>query len=214
MLSNICLSKISIIKIIIAVYYAVGVAGLILPATSALFQRLVPLTLISSIVVLLAFHAKWEKKHVWVFAGIALLGFLVEVLGIATGLVFGEYAYGNSLGFKILGTPPIIGINWLLLTYSVYGILENTRISAVEKTLAGALMLVGFDIVLEPVAIALDMWSWGGGVVPLQNYVAWFVISIVFLGMMHLAKVRTNNPLAAFMFFVQLAFFISLNFFI
>jgi len=214
MLSKIRFSKVLIIKIIIAVYYAVGVAGLILPATSALFQRLVPLTLISSIVVLLAFHSKWEKKHVWVFAGIALLGFLVEVLGIATGLVFGEYAYGNSLGFKILGTPPIIGINWLLLTYSVYGILENTRISAVEKTLAGALMLVGFDIVLEPVAIALDMWSWGGEVVPLQNYVAWFVISIVFLGMMHLAKVRTNNPLAAFMFFVQLAFFISLNFFI
>ena len=214
MLENFRPSKILIIKIIIAIYFAVGVAGLTQEATRLLFQQLIPLTLLSSLAIMLAFHPKWDTRHIWIFALIALLGFWVEVVGIATGVVFGEYAYGEALGFKMLGTPPIIGINWLLLTYSVFSILEPVRISPLEKILAGALMLVGFDIVLEPVAIAFDMWSWAGGAVPLQNYLAWFVISVVFLGIMHLAKIRINNPLAPYMFFVQLAFFIVLNFFI
>jgi len=211
MTSQYKISRVLIIKVIIVIYYAVGVAGLTIPATQPIFQNLVPLTLISSLVVLLWFHSKWERHHVWVFLLIAVLGFLVEVVGIATGLVFGEYEYGHALGFELLGTPPIIGLNWLLLIYCVYGMLENYKLHVAVKTIVGATLMVLFDVALEPVAMALEMWNWEGNVVPLQNYAAWFVISLAFLSIMNIAKIKTNNPLAAFLFFVQFAFFISLN---
>jgi hypothetical protein len=35
-----------------------------------------------------------------------------------------------------------------------------------------------FDIIMEPVAIALDFWRWPMDIVPLQNYIAWFVLGI------------------------------------
>ncbi len=211
MTSKYKVSKVLIIKIIIVIYYAVGVAGLLIPATLPVFQNLIPLTLISSLVLLLWFHFNWERHHVWVFLLIAVLGFLVEVVGIATGLVFGEYQYGHALGFELWGTPPVIGLNWLFLIYCVYGMLENYKLHSAVKTILGATLMVIFDVALEPVAMELEMWNWEGNIVPLQNYAAWFVISLAFLSIMNLAKIKTNNPLAAFLFFVQFAFFIALN---
>jgi putative membrane protein len=204
-------NKTFLTKAILIIYFSVGVAGLIWPVTADLFTRLIPLTLLASIVVLLAFHEKWEMPHIRVFTLIALLGYLIEVAGVLTGLVFGEYQYHYALGFKIFGTPPIIGINWLMLIYAVYGIFEFQRLPAWLKILGGASLMVAYDIILEPVAITLNMWSWGGGDIPIQNYIAWFVISVVFLVVMHLAKVRTNNPISKHLFMVQLAFFMVLN---
>ena len=36
---------------------------------------------------------------------IVLIGFVIEVIGVKTGYVFGSYSYGDSLGFKILEVP-------------------------------------------------------------------------------------------------------------
>ena len=204
-------NKIFLTKAILIIYFSVGVAGMIWNLTADLFTRLIPLTLLASIAVLLAFHSKWEKRHILVFALIALLGYLIEVAGVLTGVIFGEYLYHDALGFKVFGTPPIIGINWLMLIYAVYGIFEFQRLPAWLKILGGASLMVAYDIILEPVAITLKMWSWGGGDIPIQNYIAWFVISVVFLVMMHLAKVRTNNPISKYLFMVQLVFFMVLN---
>lgn len=204
-------NKIYLTKAILIIYFSVGVAGLIWNYTADLFTRMIPLTLLASITVLLAFHPKWEKRHVLVFALIALLGFLIEVAGVATGIVFGEYQYHYALGFKIFGTPPIIGINWLMLIYAVYGIFEFQQLPAWLKIFGGASLMVAYDIILEPVAIALNMWSWGGSEIPIQNYVAWFVISAVFLSIMYLTRIRVNNPISKHMFMVQMVFFMALN---
>ncbi len=210
-MKDILSNKVKLTKAILVIYFTVGILGLIWPVTATFFTRLIPLTLLASLAVLLAFHQKWERRHVWVFALIALLGFLVEMAGVLTGLVFGEYAYHYALGFKIFGTPPIIGINWLMLIYAAYGIFEHQRLPSWLKILGGASLMVAYDIILEPVAIALNMWSWGGGDIPIQNYVAWFVISVVFLSIMHLARIRVNNPIAKHMYVVQLVFFMVLN---
>lgn len=204
-------NKVSLTKALLILYFSVGVLGLIWPVTAPLFTRLIPMTLLGSLAVLLAFHEKWLPRHLWVFALIAILGYLVEMAGVATGLIFGEYQYHDALGFKVLGTPLIIGINWLLLIYAVYGIFEKQLLHPVVKIVAGASLMVAYDIILEPVAVALKMWTWGGGDIPLQNYLAWFVISLVFLTIFHLAKIRTNNPIARHMYLVQLVFFLLLN---
>ena len=40
------------------------------------------------------------------------------------------------------------------------------------------MLMVVYDFALEPAAIDLNMWDWGGPV-PMQNYIAWLVISLV-----------------------------------
>jgi putative membrane protein len=139
------------------------------------------------------------------------MGFFVEVAGVLTGVVFGEYSYGSALGFKIMGTPPLIGLNWLMLIYAVYLIMNKVQINTILKILLGSTLMVVYDIIMEPVAINLDMWSWGGITIPIQNYIAWFVISAVMLSIFYITKLKYRNKVAPSLFFVQMAFFLILN---
>lgn len=192
-------------------YYSVGFAGLSLPPTREMFISLMPFSLLLSFAILLYFHKKWRVTDVIIFLSIAIAGFLIEVLGVATGQVFGSYSYGRALGFSLFDTPLMIGINWLMLTYCVFTITEDTKFVWPLKAFFAAALMVVYDFFMEPVAIRLDMWSWGGGSIPLQNYQAWFIISIIFLSIMHLARVKTNNQVAVWLFGSQFVFFLLLN---
>ena len=159
------------------VYYSVGVIGLSITATQDVFITLMPFSLLLSTFVLLLYHKDWRPKHIFVIVLIAILGYLVEVAGVLTGEVFGQYLYGRALGVKLFETPLMIGVNWMLLIYCVHTIMGAATWPWALKVLFGALVMVVYDLIMEPVAIRLDMWSWGGDVIPLQNYIAWFVIS-------------------------------------
>jgi uncharacterized membrane protein len=212
-MKNIVLSLISLkaARIFLVIFYAVGIAGFSLSATHDLFQKLVPLNLLISITLLFIFHEKWSLKHILVFAGIALAGFMVEMAGIHTGLVFGSYAYGDALGLKLFSTPLLIGANWLLLVYCIYVLFPKIN----ERwfyPLLGAALLVVFDVVMEPVAIATDMWSWEGGVIPLKNYVTWFIVAALMLFVMQQFRIRYSNLLAGWLLAIQFIFFFILGF--
>ncbi len=203
----------TLVTIFLIIFYGVGVFGLSYPKTQKLFIILMPWSLLMGMGILAWMHRSWKPRQIWYFQGIALFGFGIEVAGVLTGHVFGNYTYGSALGFKIPGTdtPPIIGLNWLMLIYCIYSMLRKVALHPVLQVIFGAGLMVAYDILLEPVAMKLDMWDWADGLVPLQNYVAWFVISLIMLSVLHIAKLRYRNSVATAMFFVQLGFFLLLN---
>jgi bisanhydrobacterioruberin hydratase len=202
------------ISVFIVIFFSVGAIGLGLPLTRELFIGLMPLSLLLGIGLMFWVHSDWNKKQVWIFVLITLLGYFVEVAGVLTGEVFGSYQYGRALGIKLWETPPMIGMNWLMLIYAVYAILHPMTFHPVVKVLLGSTMMLVYDYIMEPVAMQLDMWDWAGGVIPLQNYIAWFVISSVMLGIFHAAKLSYRNKVAPVLFVVQVMFFLVLRFLI
>ncbi len=198
----------TIVSRILLLFYVVGVAGMIVPTTSALFRQLIPWALLMSFVVLGAFHlGRVSVKMLVVFLFIYLAGFTVEAVGVNTGLIFGHYVYSNGLGPKLLGTPLIIGLNWLFLVYGTAAIMNGFKISNLLKVpLAAALMLL-YDLVLEQVAPVLDMWHWANDRIPLQNYVAWFVLALAFHLVMSRAKIEITNKMAPLILACQFVFF-------
>jgi putative membrane protein len=40
------------------------------------------------------------------------------MLGVHTGILFGNYKYGNALGLKLNDVPILIGINWFIVVYA------------------------------------------------------------------------------------------------
>ena len=197
-------------RIVVAILYLVGIAGFILPATEGLFKQLSAWNLLFSFLVLLYFHAFWSVK---VFAGlfaVTVIGFVAELVGTQTGLLFGQYAYGPVLGLKLWQTPVLIGVNWLVLCYGVY-----VALSAVKKNwwmpVAGALLMVLFDFVMEPVAVRFDMWQWENGHIPMKNYIDWFLLSFLLLAGMKDLKLNIRNPLAVWIVVCQFVFFLALN---
>ncbi len=193
--------------------YIIGLVGLIYDPTRELFKSLVPVNLLFSFAGILIYHSKWSKTFILAAGLIALTGFIAEVAGVQSGLIFGEYKYGPTLGLKFMNVPLIIGINWLILVYGVAALWVNTKINVLLKSFFGALLMVFYDFVMEPVAIYLDFWHWKSVQVPVQNYLAWFFLSFIFVLFFFRMNVTTKNPLAIALFFIQLCFFIVLNVF-
>lgn len=205
------MSRESKINIFLVIFFGVGIAGLANSRTQDFFIGLMPVSLLLGMGLMFWVQDRWKTKHILVFLLVTLIGYFVEVAGVLTGEVFGEYSYGRALGTKVWDTPPMIGLNWLMLIYGVFVIMRKTRLHALLQIFMGASLMVVYDLIMEPVAIRLDMWSWGGSDIPLQNYIAWFVISFLLLAIFHLARFRFRNGVAPVLFFVQLGFFIALN---
>ena len=163
------------------------------------------------------------------FVAVFCLGIGVEMVGVNTGALFGDYHYGNVLGYKILNVPLIIGINWFVVIYccgiSIHTLLMKAisrialdtgkkpmTLKALSVIIDGATLAVFFDWVMEPVAAKLGYWQWSGtGEVPLFNYLCWFMTSIVMLAVFQFSKFDKRNKFAVNLLLIQLMFFLLLR---
>jgi len=199
------------VKKFIIVFYIVGILGFLVPYTRPLFVLITPIALIVNTYLLLLYHHSYTKKTILLFGAIMLLGYLVEVVGVNTGFIFGSYKYGNALGVKIFNTPLLIGLNWLFLTYTSYSIVNKLPVKEwVKQPMAPLLMLI-YDVFLEHVAPDTDMWYWTQSEVPIRNFIAWYIIGLIFTTLFKIGKVDTTNDLAPILFVTQLLFFITLS---
>ncbi len=195
----------------IAVIYAVGVAGFIIPFTHRYFMLLTPLVLLLSLALLIWYDRDRRKggqlNRILFYLFVLTAGFLVEMWGVNTGVLFGSYLYGSGLGPKILGTPPLIGLNWVLMIYLTSAIFTTRRRNLLNGIVWPSLLMVGYDLIMEQVAPKMDMWSWQNEIVPLQNYLMWGALAVTFHTVRHLMKVCDRNPMALPLFVVQTLFF-------
>lgn len=201
-----------IVKIVVVVWYLVGIFGFMNRSLVPIFQKLTPVGMFMAAVLLLFFHEPKNRKSWIIFSGIVLFGFMVELIGVNTQLLFGFYKYGNSLGSKIWNTPLVIGINWLVLVYCISALGKSIRDSWYFPVIGAFVMLV-FDFVMEPVAVATDMWSWAFDSIPHKNYIDWFLISGFLFLMVRILKVEINNRIAGVVLLMQFIFFLALNLF-
>jgi len=201
--------KLALISILVVHFF--GALGLAYEPLRPYFQMATPLNLLITAVLLFSFHRQWNTSF-YKFAFICFsVGFLVEVAGIHTGEIFGEYYYGPTLGFKVWEVPLIIGLNWLILVYCTGIVAQQFSKNLMVKSLAGSTMMVLLDFFIEPVAVSLDFWVWEGGHIPLQNYVGWFITAYFLQIFFHLSKFEKHNFLAKYVIYVQLGFFIFIQ---
>jgi putative membrane protein len=206
--------------------YGVGLAGMLLPFSRELFMTITPLNLLFA--ALFLFWGRWPARQV-IFTGlfVAVTSFLIEAIGTNTGKIFGVYSYGRTLGPALLNTPLIIGLNWFLLIYctNVIGRLLWERLTRGREgsrkglpaslfvILTGSVLMVVYDLFLEPAAMRLDMWSWECGVIPFRNYVGWFFFSALFHTVIRLWGEEKPNGRAIPLFAVQVGFFAVIDIF-
>jgi putative membrane protein len=196
---------------ILLIFYTVGIAGLALELTRPLFIRLTPFALLLSTFFLILHHkGEVSKKLIVVFSLIYSIGFFIEMIGVNTGVIFGEYTYGIGLGIQLWNTPLMIGLNWLLLIYMTASIFQATGWKSIYVVLAGSSLMLLYDLVLENIAPAIDMWSWAAVSVPLQNYIAWWIIAVIMHGLLAINKIKLSNSLSIPVFTIQFVFFLIL----
>jgi uncharacterized membrane protein len=195
---------------ILVVLYGVGIGG-ILSAHRAWFLDLTPLTLLISCTLLLLNQHQWNVLFTLTLLITWSVGYGIEVAGVHTGMIFGEYTYGETLGWKWLEVPLIIGCNWLLLVYTTGVVVARLRIPRVMRAVTAAALMTLLDLLIEPVAIAYDFWSWKLGSPPLQNYIAWLAVSFSLAMLFQYTPFLKKNRVAFVVLVLQFVFFGILN---
>jgi putative membrane protein len=194
---------------LVLILHIVGLLALASPLAPWVIS-LTPLNLLVTAAAMAVF-AKLDRRTVLFAFVVGALGYFVEVLGVWTGRVFGEYQYGDVLGFKLLNVPLLIGLNWSMLVFAVGVPLSRTALPVWAKVLIGSIAMVALDLLIEPVAIHLGFWNWEQPTVPLQNYVAWGLVSALFFTLFFLLPLRRENPVARYVLAAQVLFFAGLN---
>lgn len=184
-----------------------GIIGILSPEYSDWFLSMTPFNLLLTFVILVVNIEKFEWKILLAIAIPFFLGFITEALGVNYGLIFGNYAYGENLGYKIIGVPVMICVNWALLTMATADIAKFVSKNAVITALLGAVLMTGLDFIIEVSAPRFDFWEFENGYVPIQNYLGWLATAfIAHLGYQYF-KVKTNKVVSIHVYLSIVIFF-------
>ncbi len=190
-----------------AIIELVGFVGILSKPFHDITLSLTPINLWFVLLILLFFHEKWYKyEALWMLLTF-VFGFLIEVIGVKTGAIFGNYYYGKTLGVKLFEVPIAMGVNWLLMSYTSVRLVSKINTSAIFKgILAGAIMVL-LDFVMEPVAMKFDFWQWENDQIPLANYLAWFIVGSTLNVLFFKLKNVSLNKMSHWLFLYLALFF-------
>lgn len=194
----------------IVILHVVGVAGFAFNETISLFQRMVPFHLIICVGLLVIYAKSSEWSVIKLLGVVFFLGFFAEMVGVNSGLLFGDYEYGPFLGIKVYNTPLMIGVLWAMLGYLFSGVMRSVKHRWYYIPL-GALLMTLFDLVMEPGAVCIGLWNWEESYIPISNYVTWFLISVPVFAITRREADTMRNPLAVTLLLSQVGFFLALT---
>ncbi len=151
--------------------------------------------------------AQFKSLKTWLAAvAVFSIGVGIEWIGIHTGFPFGEYSYGENLGFKLDGVPYLIGVNWLMLSWAAHSLVERIKLNALLKAMLAASILVIFDFPMEVVAPKFDFWTFSSAA-PWNNYLAWGIVAVVMQLIIQATNKRLNYSFSLNYLLSQILFF-------
>ena len=166
-------------------------------ATGAFFMAnvVIPaeLSFVSGInVILFAIPCFWasvrwlgRRDAIILFVVFGILALAIETSAIITGFPYGHFGYSELLGYRLFGyTPWTVFLGWTPLVLAAYAVASGAIVgegrsiySQIARVIVVAILLVIFDVVLDPGAVKIGFWRYEGGGpfygVPVSNFVGW-----------------------------------------
>ena len=126
------------------------------------------------------------RRGALALAGVAVFGFVVEIVGANTGLPFGAYRYTDALGPRVLGAPLVIGVAWMALVAQSWSLVARLGLTRTLGLLVAATLTTAVDFVIDPLAAnQLGYWRWErSGLyygIPATNFAGWLLTSLAAL---------------------------------
>jgi len=178
---------------IAVVFPAVGAVSLIASAEGWLPDPLAfnPLFVLAGVIVMrspliVGVLPVVDRRAALGVAALAAYSYAIEIVGVTTGWPYGQFEYGVSLGPMLGGVPVALPVFFLPLVANAYLLclllLGTLADRALPRLLSVIALVLAMDVVLDPGAVALGFWTYGGGVfygVPLSNYAGWVLSATV-----------------------------------
>ena len=123
------------------------------------------------------------KKTLYIIFILSSLSLCIEYIALVTKCPYGEFFYNNSLGGQIKNILPwTTGFSYLPLLFGATSLSYFFSKRLFYRIIISALILLTFDLVLDPGAVAVSIWSYTTkGMyysVPLSNFIGWILTAI------------------------------------
>lgn len=155
-----------------------------------------------------------KKNNIFILIFIGLFGFIIEVIGSAYHLPFGEYYYTSELGIRLFDVPLSLFSAWIIISVFVIQILSYCNIRKKVWWLIGPIIMIIIDLIIEPVAVGpMNAWVWvDEGFyygVPISNFIGWGVVSLPIFILIQKSynaeKKQSIIPFAVISFFITVS---------
>jgi uncharacterized membrane protein len=180
------------------------------PLVSKIGQRFVTIGSVIAFFSASLFHA-FETRGRRAAIGLVVFGagggLVVEAIGWRTGFPFGNYRYGSSLGVKILGVPLVVPLAWAMMGWvallcgrrvvATLNSSTNRWFSSLVVGFIGALILVTWDLFLDPQMVRAGHWIWLDTIgpslhgIPVVNSIGWLLVGMLMIAALHTIVPRT-----------------------
>ncbi|UKN03613.1 carotenoid biosynthesis protein [Paracrocinitomix mangrovi] len=162
---------------------------------------------------ILVFVSEKDLKKAFIpFIIIFISGFVIELIGVQTGYLFGDYVYHSSMGPQLFGTPLIIGATWYAVVAGASSLAVLVKGSMLARSVLAGMLSTLMDVLIEQVAVKYGFWQWDQGQIPFFNYVCWFAFATAF-SYLYLNVSASGNKIGRYLFFIWIVFFTTLTFF-
>ena len=193
----------------IIIFYLVGIIGFSINYSHMLFTYLSPIILILTLCLLFYYDRKaTDRKRIIFFSFVFISSYIIEMIGVNTGLLFGKYQYHHGLGIKLFETPILIGINWILMIYITSSIFTKLKYGFISQIIIPSSLMLIYDIIMERAAPKMEMWSWADNIIPIQNFLMWGLLAFVFHSIRYFLKIEIKNKMALPIYLAQIILFI------
>lgn len=191
--------------IVLMLIYMASLIGFTTPHQQQWFLYYTPYIVLLNALLLILYHRPF-KRPFFAFLGLSLgLSTLLEVLAVQSTALYGNYAFGGSLG------PQVQGVAWVMpwyawvLAYSAGVLSDRLPVAgSVAKVAVGVLLMTGLAVLVHQVAPLLDFWS----AVPIGRYaLVWGILGVVLQSAWQRWAVVQQNAIAGFVYGGLLIFF-------
>lgn len=208
---NFFLKKENFLIFLLILFYSIGAIGSILHSYSEWFLSLTPLNLLLTFsIIYLGKKTKRLKFLIFLFF-VFIIGISVELIGVHSGILFGNYKYGGNLGVKFFDVPLVIGLNWGIVSVAASSVMARTNYNVYFKIIGGATIMTVLDLIIEPICAHTDFWYWEDNMIPFYNFVCWFITGILIQSILYSLKLEEKNKVFEVLLIVMVVFFIVLN---
>lgn len=196
--------------IVLMLIYMTSLVGFITPHQQAWYLFYTPFFILLNALFLILYHPQ-KGKDLLQYMGLSMgIGFLVELVALQIGNLYGQYTFGSSLGPTALGVPFIMPIYWFMLAYSSACLAAKvpTQNNWLVQSI-GTILMISLTFAIQQVAQSLQFWTLEGN--SSIAFVFGFYVLVSF-GLQYLfsrLKLDVSNPMALYVYGGLLLFFLG-----
>ncbi len=132
---------------------------------------------------------KGFAKALMTLVVLSLLILAIEAAAIQFTYPFGDFSFGDALGYKILGIVPwAVAFAYVPLVLAVFWLASKLSSGGLRVLLSGLLLAVA-NVVVDPALAFMGLRSWENGGpffgVPILNFAGWFITGIITAWVLH-----------------------------